>query len=328
MALRIIHHERCFDGFASAALFACYFRACVSADTRIEYTGARYTARSDVDPALFLDRPGDVNAIVDFKYSSDPRVGWWYDHHSSTFATSEDERHYEDRRSTAIVFDPKARSCAHLIFRTHADRGAFVDTHLCDLVIWADRIDSGDFAHPAEAVELASPALRIGLAIQASEDPVFAAGVIEEMQRFPLDEIERRPRVSSVLPFARAKHLRTIDAVRRLSTVEGHVLFFDVAEHDADRIDRYIPFYLHPAVQYAVGVTRSSGGLKVSIAFNPWSSSPRVHDVAGVCIALAARVGIKGAGGHPTIGGIPFGADDYASALETARRAVSMLSKE
>jgi hypothetical protein len=326
MALRIIHHERCFDGFASAALFARYFRECVRASARIEYAGARYTSRSGVDPALFLDGPDSENAIVDFKYSADPRVRWWYDHHASTFATSEDERHYETHRSTERVFDPEARSCASLIFRTHADRGAFTEAHFSDLVGWADRIDSGDFADPAEAVELASSALRIGLAIQGNADPVFATALIEEMQRSPLEEIERLPLVSQLLPIARTKHIRDIEAVRQQSTVEGNVLYFDVARHDAERIDRYIPFYLYPSIQYAVGVTRSPGGLKVSIAFNPWSPSPRSHDISEVCTTLAARVGIKGAGGHPTIGGIPFGAGDYATARETARWAVATLA--
>ena len=37
---------------------------------------------------------GDENAIVDFKYSPDERLTWWFDHHQSAFLSEADEQHF------------------------------------------------------------------------------------------------------------------------------------------------------------------------------------------------------------------------------------------
>ena len=42
---------------------------------------------------------GDENAIVDFKYSSSPRLTWWFDHHQSAFLSPEDAAHFRLDRS-------------------------------------------------------------------------------------------------------------------------------------------------------------------------------------------------------------------------------------
>jgi hypothetical protein len=289
--------------------------------------GAKYTGRRDVDPALFRSGEDVENAIVDFKYSADPRVTWWFDHHRSTFPTEADARHYEADRSGQRVFDPRCPSCARLIACSLADELRDGLGVMEDLVDWADRIDTADFVDAAEAVELTAPALRLGLVIQTTRDPEFVSTLLDELQREPLDVVERRPYVASRFAVALVTHRASIEAVRRSSRVEGEVFFFDVADHVSDRIDRYIPFYLEPEVQYSVGVARSPGGLKVGISFNPWSDAPRQHDIAEICRALAGLAGIEGAGGHSTIGGIPFDTTAYDSAVEIARLAVSALAE-
>ena len=42
---------------------------------------------------------GDENAIVDFKYSSSPKLTWWFDHHQSAFLTPEDAQHFREDHS-------------------------------------------------------------------------------------------------------------------------------------------------------------------------------------------------------------------------------------
>ena len=37
---------------------------------------------------------GDENAIVDFKYSPDRRLTWWFDHHQSAFLSKADEENF------------------------------------------------------------------------------------------------------------------------------------------------------------------------------------------------------------------------------------------
>jgi len=36
---------------------------------------------------------------VDFKYSPDPRVTWWFDHHQSAFLSPQDAAHFQREHS-------------------------------------------------------------------------------------------------------------------------------------------------------------------------------------------------------------------------------------
>ena len=68
MLLRILYHDHCFDGAASAAYFSRFIAGAVHPDAEFRYTGMAHKASQDFDPELF---DGDENAIVDFKYSSE-----------------------------------------------------------------------------------------------------------------------------------------------------------------------------------------------------------------------------------------------------------------
>ncbi len=65
------------------------------------------STRSDFD--------GDENAIVDFKYSSSPKITWWFDHHQSAFLTPEDAAHFEQGLSNCKFYDPDFKSCTSFI---------------------------------------------------------------------------------------------------------------------------------------------------------------------------------------------------------------------
>jgi hypothetical protein len=56
-------------------------------------------------PARLFDESeftGDENAIVDFKYSSSPKITWWFDHHLSAFLTPEDQQNFLDCKQDPI----------------------------------------------------------------------------------------------------------------------------------------------------------------------------------------------------------------------------------
>ena len=71
MLERVLYHDHCFDGAASAAYFSRFIAGTVHPDAEFRYTGMAHKASQLFDPGLF---DGDENAIVDFKYSSDPRL--------------------------------------------------------------------------------------------------------------------------------------------------------------------------------------------------------------------------------------------------------------
>src|SRR5579862_2460944 len=86
MRLKVLHHNHCFDGLASAAVFSRYFQKVISPDGQIGYTGLAHKPNQKfIEEELF---DGQENAIVDFKYSPSPRLNWWFDHHQSAFLSS------------------------------------------------------------------------------------------------------------------------------------------------------------------------------------------------------------------------------------------------
>ena len=91
---KILHHDHCFDGFASAAVFSRFFVEKIEPGADLSYTGLSHTPNQKfIEEELF---DGDHNVIVNFKYSPSPRLTWWFDHHQSAFLSPADERHYYD----------------------------------------------------------------------------------------------------------------------------------------------------------------------------------------------------------------------------------------
>src|SRR5215210_5614646 len=93
MKLRILYHGNCFDGVASAAVFTKFYQTKINQNLIVEYQPMAHRAGNLFDRES-LSSDGE-NAIVDFKYSADERVTWWFDHHQSAFLTEADERHFQ-----------------------------------------------------------------------------------------------------------------------------------------------------------------------------------------------------------------------------------------
>jgi len=96
--IRVFYHDKCFDGACSAALFSRFYRERIRTDVEFVYSGLLHRAG-----ALFNEKDfdGDENAIVDFKYSSSPKITWWFDHHESAFLSPADAAHFEQTKATA-----------------------------------------------------------------------------------------------------------------------------------------------------------------------------------------------------------------------------------
>jgi hypothetical protein len=71
LKVKVFYHEKCFDGASSAALFSRFYRERIREDVDFVFSGLLHRAG-----ALFneSDFDGDENAIVDFKYSSSPKI--------------------------------------------------------------------------------------------------------------------------------------------------------------------------------------------------------------------------------------------------------------
>jgi hypothetical protein len=80
---------------------------------------------SRATPSLPTPSTATSNVCVDFRYSSSPRLDWWFDHHVSAFSSPADRAHFEADRSGHKFYDPEARSCTKFEAEILASRFGF-----------------------------------------------------------------------------------------------------------------------------------------------------------------------------------------------------------
>ena len=211
MLERVLYHDHCFDGAASAAYFSRFIAGAVHPGAEFRYTGMAHKASQLFDPALF---DGDENAIVDFKYSSDPRLTWWFDHHQSAFLTTEDAEHFRRDTSGRKLYDPAYKSCTSFINTVTRERWGFQAPDLDDLVKWSLIIDGAQYPDARTAVELGAPAMKLTLVIEAAKGSDIVQKIIGWMQRSQLAEIITEPEIQALYQPLYQRHLEIKDIIQ------------------------------------------------------------------------------------------------------------------
>jgi len=314
MRLRLLYHGQCFDGVASAAVFARFYRANVCADAQIAYAPLLHTPGSLFDEAMF---DGDENAIVDFKYSPSPRLTWWFDHHQSAFLNPDDEAHFRADTSGRKFWDADSKSCTEFIERVARERFGFRDDSLGGLVHWAHVIDGAFYESAAQPVELREPALQLMQVIE-NAPPDFIEGVIRQLSERALEEVATSEEVQARFRPLLDTHIQTVEAVRRKAAYERGVVTFDLVEEGLQGFNKFIPYYVHPETTYSVAVTRGPFRTKISVGSNPFSPRPRRHNIATICERY-------GGGGHAVVGAVSLKTDAVERARQIAREIVAEL---
>jgi hypothetical protein len=315
MLVRVLYHDHCFDGAASAAYFSRFIAGAVHPDAEFRYTGMAHKASQEFDPALF---DGDENAIVDFKYCSNPKLTWWFDHHQSAFLSAADNDHYRSDTSGRKLYDPSYKSCTAFICKVAAERYGFQAPDLADLVHWSLIIDGAQYPDARTAVELGAPAMKLTLVIEAAKGSDIIHRIIGWMQRRPLAEIIEEPEVRALYQPLYERHIRSIDLIRDRAHQDDGVVFFDLAGHDVEGYNKFIPYYLFPGSTYTVSVSPSSFRTKISVGSNPWTAIEPKHNLASICERY-------GGGGHARVGAISLAPGELDKARQIAADIVAEL---
>lgn len=315
MRVRIFFHDKCFDGAASAALFSRFYRERIREDVEFEFSGLVHRAGALFDESKF---DGDENAIVDFKYSTSPKITWWFDHHQSAFLTPEDAAHFEQNPSSKKFYDPDFKSCTKFIATIAERRFGFNPAPVQELIEWADIVDGAQFPNAKSAVEMREPAMKITMVIEANQDPSFNSQLIPMLASRSLGEIIREPLLADRIPALLARHQRSIDVLRERVECKQGTAFFDVTDQDLEGYNKFVPYYLHPECVYSVGLSKSSFRVKVSVGSNPWAEAENMVNLARICERY-------GGGGHARVGAISFPPDQFDRARAAAKEIVSEL---
>ena len=315
MKVRVFFHDKCFDGASSAALFSRFYRERIRSDVDFVFSGLLHRAGS-----LFNEKDfdGDENAIVDFKYSSSPKITWWFDHHQSAFLTPADAAHFEQDQSNRKFYDPDFKSCTSFIATVAQQRFGFNPAPVADLVHWTDIIDGALYSDARTAVEMKEPAMKLTMIIESNQDYAFLPRLIPLLASQPLSEVLEQPFVAPLLPPLLERHQRSIAIMRERTQLKEGTLFFDVSDLDLEGYNKFVPYYLQPESIYSVGLSKSSFRVKVSVGSNPWAPSPPVVNLAKICERY-------GGGGHARVGAISFDVTQQEAARKAAQEIVTEL---
>jgi hypothetical protein len=314
MLVRVLHHDHCFDGAASAAFFSRFVETAFYPGAEFRYTGMIHQASQTFPDELF---DGDENAIVDFKYSSNEKLTWWFDHHQSAFLTPEDAQHFSRDRSGKKLYDPSFRSCTKFISDVARERFGFTAPDLDELVEWADIVDGAQYRDAKTAVEMPAPAMKLTLVIEGAKTPGFVQKIVQWMREKKLDEIVNELEVQDVFAPLYERHIKSVDMIRERAHQDDGVVTFDLTGYDLEGYNKFIPYYLFPQSSYTVSVLPTSYRTKISVGSNPWSPKEITHNLASICERY-------GGGGHPKVGAISLA----PGAIEQAREVAAKIAEE
>jgi hypothetical protein len=316
--LCIGYHGNCFDGVVSAAILTRFFGERAYPGQEVSYLGLAHS-RTDPygeDHAAFFS--AEVNAVVDFRYSSSPRLTWWCDHHQTTFIRPTDRDHLAADRTGRKCFDPSAPSCAGLLARWLARQHGFSVEAFEDHVRWADVIDSASFASPTQAVELREPALQLMSLLEAAPEMELTESLIRGLSLDTLERVHAEPRIRQALVPVLEEHTRTIELFRARLLVERGVAYFDLARDGVEGFNKFIPYYLVPELSYTVGLTVSPKRAKISVGSNPWNRPSPLLNLGELC-------GRYGGGGHAVVGAVTLPSSEEETARQAALEIVEIL---
>jgi hypothetical protein len=311
-------HGHCFDGLCSAVMFTRLYRHLFPGDgAAFSYHGAGYgPGQNGVDVRIIA---GDVNAILDFRFSPFPQLTWYFDHHVSAFVSPEDRAFYERRVAEGeaagqrrLFHDGSYTSATKLIADVGRQRFGLDVKPSAELVSWADMIDSAAFPSARMAVERKEPELQLMTVIEHLGDDAFLSKTVPRLIECPLSEVARSAEVvEAYAPLGRA-HEAFVRVVERRAERVGNVVLVDLSDQLIEVAGKFVTYALFPESAYSVMLSRSKSKCKISVGYNPWSPTARTHSVAAICERY-------GGGGHAVVGAISLAADRVEEARAITR---------
>lgn len=319
-------HGHCFDGLCSAVMFTRLMQHVHGSEpVTFVYHGAGYgPGQNGVNPAVLT---GDVNAILDFRFSPLPQLTWYFDHHVSAFAVPDDRAFYdhevargEAEGSRRLFHDGAYGSATKLIADVGRERFGLDTGATSELVRWADLIDSASFPTAKMAVERREPELQLMTVVEHLGDDAFLTRMVPRLLEADLSAVARSPDiVEAYAPLGRS-HEAFIKLVEKRAERVGPVVVVDLSDQVIEVAGKFVTYALHPDSAYSVILSRSKSKCKISIGYNPWSPLPRKHSVAAICERY-------GGGGHAVVGAISLSLDRLDEAKAITRSIAEELAR-
>lgn len=317
-------HGHCFDGLCSAVMFTRLMKHLrPGEDLAFTYRGQGYgPGQNGVDPATLI---GDDNAVLDFRFTTSPKLTWYFDHHVSAFTTPEDRATYEvGAREEApggrhMFHDGGYGSCTKLIADVGRQRFGLDTKESAELVRWADMIDSAAFPSAEMAVNRTEPVLQLMTVVEHKGNDAYLQAMVPRLLSSPLDEVASSRDVAEAYAPLAAQQQAFIELVKEHAESRGSVVLVDLSSVVIDVAAKFVTYALWPDSAYSVLLSRSPSKCKLSIGYNPWAPIARKHNIAAICER-------HGGGGHPVVGAISLPATEGAQAQKLAAQIAEELA--
>jgi len=307
------YHGHCFDGMASAALLTRFLRERLPG-AEFRYRGLDHQPGGSFVPEPWLE--GEVNAVVDFRYSMSEKLTWFFDHHITGLVGNEERSHFDSDTTGQKFYEPTYGSCCKLISDRLREKFGFAAPELDVLVHWAHIIDTASFESPKQATDFTDPVMQWMVVIEAHGDEHFLGPAIAKLsQGVSLGDLVNEPPAKKLVDGVLRKHAEGRKLIDERARYEDGVIFFDLSNGSHERYSKFYPYALFPEARYCVAVSAGDKRIKVSVGSNPWAKVPRNRDISAIC----ARYG---GGGHAAVGAVSFGPQELDKAREAASEIV------
>ncbi len=322
MKVLVGHHDYCFDGVASAALFTRLHRHVEGGGHDYAYLGLSHGPQKNWNESMLT---GEINAVVDYRFLASPRLDWWFDHHRTAFEEPGEEEAFRADRSGRKFFDPDSKSCAMLIARVGREKFGMDWTFQRDLIERAHVIDGALYPTAEEAADCETPASRLRMVLEGARDRALVETILRGWIEAPLDEVAKLPDVTRAADRL-AEHEKKARGVVRTSGHaaggDGEVVVVDLFGKLDEGFSKFYAYAEFPGASYILTLTGSASRTKIGLGFSPWCGRERLHDISAICRRY-------GGGGHPVVGAVSFppGADGQARAREVAAEIVAELTR-
>jgi hypothetical protein len=315
----VLTHGHCFDGLCSAVMFTRLLRHIRGPAVQFRYVACGYT--SNQTPLASLLR-GDENAILDYRFVNDARLGWYFDHHRTAFSSPEDRSYFDDQQAKLpYYYDGSYSSCTQLVSDVARDKYGLVDEKLKSLTEWADKIDSASFESAEAALDYSQPVMQLARVVEHHGDSAFFAELVPELLNRPLEDVARLAKHQKRYRKIQSHAEAFADRVRKSARTLDRVVFVDLSDAEVESFGKFVTYALYPKAMYSVLLGRFKTGARISVGYNPWSDRKLDRDLSSICVRY-------GGGGHPFVGGISFPASDIPRAQRVAQAIALELAEQ
>ncbi len=267
------------------------------------------------------------SAILDFLYHKDAII--YYDHHSTSFISNEDENNFNDRlRGTNDKYLRLVKGETSAIKLIFSDLKNFFEEHLPErfpgierMVNEINKIDSGRIDNPLEWYKFKSLFQKFNLICLYNRTDEFCNKLVRDLIQKDPALLFMDATYKHLIVEAYERFTKDVITVRNcLEIYYDRIILYDAVRHKIP-FHRFLPYFICEGASFVIGIYEKKNAYEVSVGKNPSQAKKIDMDIGGLCRAIGDGHG----GGRRDVGGITT--SSYDEACDKAETVIGLLSR-